>query len=141
MKSRYLATLILLAVPAALPAQSPEPPILLEITSGLPGNQVRLSWPATAGQRYRVERSTTLASSGGGAWTQLALVEATGAECVWRDPEPTSQKAFYRVTLPQADVFSISPPLLSPTGCQRLVCGQSIPAGSFLVLEIRLESV
>ena len=109
---------------------------MLEITSGLPGHQVRLRWPATAGQRYRVERSTTLGSGAAGGWTQLALVEATGADCVWLDPEPTSQKAFYRVTLPQADVFSISPPLLSPTGGELLVRGQSIPAGSFLVLEI-----
>ncbi len=136
MKSCFLATLLWLVVPALLRAESPPAQPLLEITSGLPGNQVRLSWSATVGQSYRIERSTALASGAAGSWTQLALVEAAGAECVWLDPEPTSQKAFYRVTIPQADVFSISPPLLSPSGGELLVRGQRIPAGSFLVLEI-----
>ncbi|MEI7955672.1 MAG: hypothetical protein WCJ66_10935, partial [Verrucomicrobiota bacterium] len=136
MKSCFLGTLLWLVMPGWLRAENPQASPLLEITSGLPGNQVRLSWPATVGQSYRIERSTALASGDAGGWTQLALVEATGAECVWLDPEPTSQKAFYRVTIPQADVFSISPPLLSPTGGELLVRGQRIPTGSFMVLEV-----
>ena len=136
MKSRFLATLLLLVIPASLRAESPLGQPLLEITSGLPGNQVRLSWRATVGQSYRIERSTTLTSADAGSWTQLALVKASGTECVWLDPEPTTQKAFYRLTLPQADVFSISQPLLSPTGGELLVRGQAIPTGSLLVLEI-----
>ena len=135
LKFRAVAIHLLLAVPALLVAESPVTPPLLEIASGLPGKQVRLSWPAVVGQRYRVERSTTLASGNGGGWEQLATVDATGTQCVWLDCEPTVAKAFYRVTQPQAEVFAISPPLLSPTGGVLLLRGQAIPPGSLLVVE------
>ncbi len=97
MKSCFLATLLWLVVPALLRAESPPAQPLLEITSGLPGNQVRLSWSATVGQSYRIERSTALASGAAGSWTQLALVEAAGAECravAWQSVRCLFQKDF-----------------------------------------------
>lgn len=122
---------MMLALPPCLFADESVPPPLLEFASGLPGQQVRLSWPAETGLRYRIERSTTL-----GVWSQVALVEARSAAGVWLDPEPTGQRAFYRVIQPQAEVFSITPPLLQPFGGGLVVHGQCLPAGSVLVLEV-----
>lgn len=127
-----LAPLSLQTLPAA---ESVAPP-LLEFTSGLPGQQVRLSWAGQPGARYAVEKSTTLASGGAGGWKQVALVEGSGADTEWLDPVATTTKAFYRVSQPVAEVFSISPPVLSPTGGALVIHGQCIPAGSFLVIQI-----
>jgi hypothetical protein len=132
MKTRLLAASMILALPLSLFSDQAGPPPLLEFTSGLPGRQVRLSWPAEAGLRYRIERSSGLV----GDWRQVALVEPTAAEGVWRDPEPTAERAFYRVVQPQAEVFSISPPLLSPLGGDLWIHAQCLPAGSVLVLEV-----
>lgn len=123
-------------LPLAAHADGPVAPPLLEFASGLPGKQVRLSWASQTGVRYAVEKSTTLASGGVDGWTQVALVEATGPELVWLDPVRTTTKAFYRVSRPLAEVFSISPPVLSPTGGALVIQGQCIAAGSFLVIQI-----
>jgi YD repeat-containing protein len=131
MKTRLFAASMMLSLPVVLFADESVPPPLLEFASGLPGQQVRLSWPAEAGLRYRIERSTSL-----GVWSQVALVEARSSAAVWLDPEPTSQRAFYRVIQPQAEVFSISPPLLSSLGGDLVIHGQCLPAGSVLVLEV-----
>lgn len=132
MKTRLFAVSLLFAPPFVLLANESVPPPLLQFASGLPGQQVRLSWPAQAGLRYRIERSTAL----GGDWQQVALVEARSPAAVWLDPEPTAARAFYRVVQPQAEVFSISPPLLSPLGGDLWIHGQCLPAGSVLVLEV-----
>lgn len=130
MTSRQLALLWMLSLSPCAFSQTAAPP-LLEIASGLPGKQVRLTWPAEAGVRYRIERSTTL-----GTWSQLALVEAPGRQATWLDPEPTGTRAFYRVSQPQAEVFTVSPTVLSTTGGVLRIHGQLIPAGSFLLLSI-----
>ncbi len=130
MKPCPLLALLMLSFSASLSAVENSPP-LLEFASGLPGKQVQLSWSSEVGVRYRIERSTTL-----DAWSQIALVEATGTTTSWRDPEPTGAKAFYRVSQPQTEVFSISPPLLSSSGGTLVIRGQIIPAGSFLVLDV-----
>lgn len=135
MTIRSSTLLVLLAQPALLIAEIAVPAPPLELVSGLPGKQVRLNWPAETGLRYRVEKSTALASGGTGGWTQVALVEAPGAAGVWLDAEPTGEKAFYRVAQPAAEVFAITPPLLAPAGGELLIHGQRLPAGSLLVLE------
>jgi YD repeat-containing protein len=136
--SRGLLLLTCLAplAPVSLWADGTVAPPLLEFASGLPGKQVRLSWASQTGVRYAVEKSTTLASGGVDGWTQVALVEATGPDSVWLDPVATTTKAFYRVSQPLAEVYSISPPVLSPTGGALVIQGQCIPAGSFLVIQI-----
>jgi len=105
-------------------AEIPAHPPLLEFTSGLPGKQVRLTWPSTQGTRYRIEKSTTLATGGTGGWTQVALVEASGAASEWVDPEATVAKAFYRVSLSPYDITKIDPPLLSSAGGTIFLYGQ-----------------
>lgn len=128
MKPLVLAALLL---PASLLAEVTPP--LLEIASGLPGKQVRLTWPASQGVRYRIERSAALTAA---TWRQVALVEADDTDGEWLDPEPTATKAFYRILQPQTEVFGISLPLLTAVGGDLRILGQLIPPGSFLVLEI-----
>lgn len=130
------AFLMLALSPAYLHAETQVAPPALEFSSGLPGKQVRLSWAAQAGGRYAVEKSTTLASGGAGGWEQVAMVEASGTDAVWLDPVATTTKVFYRIMQPLAEVFSISPPVLSTSGGALVVHGQCIPAGSFLVIQI-----
>lgn len=139
MKTLFLAGSLLLATFPCLSAADPVPTPLLEISSGLPGQQVRLEWPAEPGLRYRIEKSTTLTpdnGTGASSWSSIAIVEATSTEAVWLDPEPTTTRAFYRVTVPGAEIFSLSPPLLSTAGGTIIVTGQRLPAGSSLTLDI-----
>jgi hypothetical protein len=139
MKTRYFAAAFLIAAAGPPIAADSVPPPLLELASGLPGQQVRLEWPAEAGLRYLVEKSTALAAGDGagtGPWSSVAVVEATSTVASWLDPEPTTTRAFYRVSVPGAEIFSISPPLLSTSGGTLLVAGQRLPAGGFLTLEI-----
>ena len=130
--SRNLLLMAMLMLPALADSLVQSP--LLEIASGLPGKQVRLTWLAEPGVRYRIEKSSDLGT--GGAWSQVALVKATSTAGGWLDPEPTSTRCFYRIMQPVAEVVSISPPLLSPDGGVLVVEGQSIPPGSSLVLNV-----
>jgi YD repeat-containing protein len=139
MKIRLLAAALLFASAQLAIAADPVPTPLLEISSGLPGQQVRLEWPAEPGARYRIEKSSTLAPADGAGttpWSSVALVEATSTEAVWLDPERTTTRAFYRVSVPGAEIFSLAPPLLSTSGGTIIVHGQRIPDGSTLSLEI-----
>ncbi len=112
-------------------AQSTEP--LLEFSTGLVGQQVRLRWVAEPGARYRIEKSSDLSDGG---WQEVALVETSTAQAVWVDPVKTTVKLFYRITRPQAEVFSLEPPVISVAGGEILIRGQLLPPGSFLVFEI-----
>ncbi|MCW1912317.1 DUF6531 domain-containing protein [Luteolibacter sp. GHJ8] len=128
MKPIALAALLL---PASLLAEVTPP--LLQFSSGLPGKQVRLTWPAESGVRYRIERSAELTAP---LWEQVAMVEASGAEGAWLDTEPTRTRAFYRILQPQTEVFGITLPVLTSVGGDLRIMGQLIPPASFLVLEI-----
>ena len=109
-------------VPDTAHADEGSPP-LIEFALGLPGKQAKLSWTGELGARYHVEKSTDLgaATGAGDGWTRVALVEATGPMVEWRDPQAVTQRCFYRVTQPQAEVFSIQPPVLSADGGNLLV--------------------
>jgi YD repeat-containing protein len=113
-------------------------PPLLEFAVGLPGKQVKLTWNSLPGVRYVVEKSTDLGagSGGGGGWTRVAMVEAGFANAEWRDPEAVTSRCFYRVSKPAAEVFSLSPSVLSPAGGTILIHGQCLPADAVLVIEI-----
>ncbi|MEK7951887.1 hypothetical protein [Luteolibacter soli] len=143
MKTRLPAALLSLALSSPLFAGDPVQPPLLEFAAGLPGKQIRLKWNSESGVRYRIERSTDLGSAGGGGggggaggWKQLALVEATGTQGEWLDPEPTTTKSFYRIVQPQAEVFEIPEPVLQPLGGDILIHGQCILDGSKLVISV-----
>jgi YD repeat-containing protein len=131
MKPCFAAALAASLLVSTLAETSTSPPVL-QFTSGLPGQQVHLEWPSAAGLRYRIEKSSNLSDD----WKPVAIVDATGATAEWTDPEPTSTRAFYRVTQPETQVSSISPPILSTSGGTLYLHGQCIPAGSVLVLEV-----
>lgn len=113
-------------------------PPLLEFAVGLPGKQVKLTWNSLPGVRYVVEKSTDLGAGGGGGggWTRVAMVEAGFANAEWRDPEAVTTRCFYRVSKPAAEVFSLSPSVLSPAGGTILIHGQCLPPDAVLVIEI-----
>ena len=56
-----------------------------------------LSWPASSGQIFIVQRSTTMSNET--AWSDVATVTATGTSATWTDASPPAGKAFYRVVL------------------------------------------
>lgn len=125
-------TALLLSQPTLSWAESSASPPVLEFTTGLPGKQVRLSWQATPGARYRIEKSNDLSP---GSWKQIALVEASQTSAAWLDPETVATRCFYRVKQPQAEVFSIEPPVLTENGGRLVIQGQSLPPGSSLMIE------
>jgi len=130
--SLIVAAVLASLFPAILSAQPQGGAPTVAFTSGLAGNQVRLTWVALPGTKYRTGKS----SPGLDGFSQVALVEPTTVEGSWIDPVATVEKAFYRTDLPGTEVSDITPPLLSPTGGELIVHGQGIPAGSSLVLEI-----
>lgn len=56
-----------------------------------------ITWSASSGRVFKVQRSTTLANEV--SWTDVATVTATGPSATWTDPSPPTGKAFYRVVL------------------------------------------
>ncbi len=135
--SRDLAAFMIAAVwttmtTVPLRGQEIDPVPVIEFTPGLPGTQVRLSWHAEPGARYVIEKSPDLSP---GSWKRLALVEPTQADAVWLDPVMVTERFFYRVTKPQAEVFSIESPALSEAGGRFVISGQALPSGSSLLLE------
>jgi YD repeat-containing protein len=118
-------------------ADGPETVPVLEFAVGLPGKQVKLNWAAEPGVRYHVEKSTILGSDGspgGSGWARVAMIESTGPSVEWRDPQAVTERCFYRVTKPQAEVFSIEPPVLAVTGGALSVHGQCLPPGTVIEL-------
>jgi len=121
-------------VPAVIANEAVAPPVL-EFALGLPGKQVKLSWQTVPGLRYRVEKSEDLGGAGG-SWKRVATLDSSGVSLEWRDPEAVKTRCFYRVVQPQAEVFSIQPPVLSADGGTLSVQGQCLPPGAMLALEI-----
>ncbi len=141
-RGAVLAWSVVAWAPASLWASgSGTPPPLLSFAAGLPGKQVKLSWAAQPGVRYAVERSIGLSSDGsgggGGGWIRVATVDGDGPTAEWRDPEAVATQCFYRVTVPQAEIFEADPPLLSMLGGTITLHAQLLPVGSSLSLEIQ----
>ncbi len=130
-----LGLLAFVLTPHFLQAEGPVSPPNLEFAVGLSGKQAKLTWISQPGIRYVVEKSSDL-GAGGGAWTRVALVEASSDAAEWRDPEAVTSRCFYRVSQPGAEVFSLSPAVLSPTGGVLMLHGQCLPADAVLVIEI-----
>ncbi|MCP5543638.1 MAG: hypothetical protein H7A49_06985 [Akkermansiaceae bacterium] len=139
MKLCFAAALAACLIVSATADTTVSPPVL-GFATGLPGEQVHLAWASEPGVRYAIEKSTDLAAGsgggGGGGWTRVAVVRADDTSADWTDPVATETRAFYRISQPQAEVFSIAEPVLSSSGGTLVVVGQCIPDGSFLTLEI-----
>lgn len=128
-----LAALVFHAVPGVLRADPPASAPVIEFATGLPGKQVRLSWAAHRGHRYRVERSDDLTP---GSWRRVALVTGNGPNSIWLDPEAVKTRCFYRVTEPAPEVFSVEPPILSESGGTLEITGQNLPPSGALAMDI-----
>jgi hypothetical protein len=66
-----------------------------KITAISVDNGVNLTWEATAGASYKVQRSTTLTP---GSWQDVGTVNATGPTATFKDTAPPASYAFYRVS-------------------------------------------
>ncbi len=107
----------------------------IEFTTGLTGSQTRLSWPAIPGAHYRILSCTDLsASAGAGAWRERSVVVPTGTDGFWVDPEPTGVRAFYSIEIPAAEVFSVSPAVIS-SGSTLIIKAQCLPDGCSIVFD------
>ena len=137
-KGGLLLALLLIAVPHPLMADPGGAIPVLGVSEGLPGNQAVLTWTSQPGLRYHVEKSTNLGgtdgSGGGGGWIRVAVVDASGPTATWRDPVAVTERCFYRVTQPAAEIFSIEPAVISSSGGLLEIRGQCLPPGSLLEL-------
>jgi|GEM_PF-4602942 len=104
----------------------------LNFTTGLAGQQTKITWPAQPGVQYRVRKSGSLGQE---TWVDRALVTATSATASWTDTEPTGRRDFYQVPAPQPEVFSVEPAVISPGG-ELIVRAQCLPSGSSLMIEL-----
>ncbi|MBN8456256.1 MAG: RHS repeat protein [Verrucomicrobia bacterium] len=130
---RLLSAVASLALSLPLAADDSGLAPSLEFSTGIVGTQTQLSWTAQPGVSYRISSTTDLSS---GSWRNRAVVEATGTAGTWLDPEAAGPQAFYRIDIPQAAVFEVDPPVLSPAGGTILLRGQCLPVGGALVFEV-----
>ena len=114
----------------ALAAQAELKPAI-QFSEGLTGKQGELRWVAEPGARYRIRSSTDLS----GVWRDRAVVTAAGTDGVWQDPEKPSTRAFYSIEIPTAEVFSVSPAVVS-TGSTLIIKAQCLPAGCSIVFDL-----
>ena len=126
---RFAPAALLLLSFSPLPADNLPLTPVIQSTTGLAGERMKLVWSPQSNVRYRVEKSTSLSPEGEGAWSTRALVE--GGE--WLDPELPGPRAFYRVPAAAPEVFAVVPAVLGPAGGILIIEGQCLPAGSSLV--------
>ena len=103
-----LAALVLLSFAISQRAADPAAGIPISIEPHGAAGQ-RIKWASLAGSRYVVQTSAAF-----GVWTDVDVVTATSGMTVWADPFPRpGTENFYRVTLPQREVTSIEPAVVS----------------------------
>lgn len=128
-RSVLMASALLLIGPPLFADNAPPVPSM-SFSRGLAGEQVRLTWTAQPGVRYRISKTTGLDD-----WKERALVETQGTNGSWQDVEPSGGRAFFRIEPPQAEVFSVEPAVISPGG-ELLVRAQCLPPGAALAIEM-----
>ena len=101
----------------------------IQFVTVLSGQQTLLIWEAIPGGDNRVRSSTTLAET----WRDLEVVVAEGTDGSWLDPEPVGLRAFYKIDIPQPDVFSVSPTVIS-NGGTLIIKAQWVPPVSVSAL-------
>ncbi len=123
------AVLLLTLSGLAMADEAPLQPSI-RFTTGLSGQQTQLTWEAIPGAHYRIRSSTTLAET----WRDRAVVVAEGTDGSWMDPEPSGVRAFYKIDLPQPEVFSVSPAVIA-NGSTLIIKAQCLPAGCSIVFD------
>ena len=90
-----------------------------------------LTWNAQTGCVYKVQSRATLDAST--PWVTEEPVLATDATAKWMAPEAMTDTMFYRLLLPQPEIFSVEPAVVAPGVTVDLyVLGQSFATNDVL---------
>ena len=91
-----------------------------------------LTWAADAGNNYLVQSSTNVGNPA--AWTTEDAVSQTNVGPIkWMAPEALRDRKYYRLILPQPQIFSVEPAIVAPGVPVNLyVLGQSFPTNALL---------
>lgn len=87
------------------------PPPTVDFIQGLAGKQVQLTWASSSGLSYRIESSADLNN-----WQLRSIVGADDSTASWVDPSSVGQSLYYRILLPQSEVFVVETAVISPGG-------------------------
>ena len=91
-----------------------------------------LTWTAAAGNNYLVQSSTNISNPS--AWTTEDAVSAgTVGPLKWMAPEALEVQKYYRLILPQPQIFSVEPAIVAPgVPVDFYVLGQNFPTNALL---------
>jgi len=130
LRSILICAAILTAVKhqATLAASSP-----VSISPVRNGDRFSLQWSAVPDVIYKVQSSSNL--NAGAIWTTEEPVSTNQTGPIrWMAPESMTQTRFYRVLLPQPQIFSIEPSVLGTNGGIIYVVGQCLGTSGTLRL-------
>jgi hypothetical protein len=98
-------------------------------SAGQDGVTFSLSWTAPSNGIYLVQSSTNLANAAG--WTTEDLVPAEAGPLEWTSPEAVREQKFFRLVMPQTQIFSAQPSVLAAGSSQTvLLAGQLFPGNA-----------
>src|SRR5690349_4896672 len=122
--SGWITAIIILALWTTLApftAHASAPPVTLSTLRA--GDRFGIQWDAIPDATYKVQSATTLGPSAD--WVTEEPVSTNNAGPIrWMAPESMSVTKFYRVVLPQPEIFSIEPSVLGTNGGTVYVVGQ-----------------
>ncbi|MDB6066227.1 MAG: wapA, partial [Pedosphaera sp.] len=83
-----------------------------------------LQWTAASDGIYKVQSNTNL--DGSSPWITEEPVQANVGPIRWMAPESIEKSKYYRLLLPQPDIFSVEPALLTTSGGTVYLIGQGL---------------
>jgi YD repeat-containing protein len=137
-----LVTLLWLAL--ALPATATSLQLNFTVPSSFneSNRQAFLEWNAAPARTYLVQSATNLSSET--AWkTEEAVRASTSGPVKWTAPEALGAQKYYRLVLPQPEVFSVEPAFVNSDdpGALFYLTGQCLPTNGTVVINGQSFSV